>query len=390
MDEFAQSRDDVDLFDDDIIPVEPTEEDAEVETVAKPVQDISLENAPKGPSAGTSSQRSYDPRGDRGRGRGGRGRGLDRINSRQQNSSLSQSKHAPPSVEPSHGPIATSSPLPVRRDVPEPVVSEAKLAPVVSTEPEEQSEPLQAPPTEPSTPARPPAVRGDRTATGGIKKPKLTEEELTAKLAAAKTRSENRSAAHARAEADAANFAERERAAAEKRVKDAANRKVMEGEREKNRARKMAVMGGREWDAEKNEEDFKPASRGRGRGNYTRGAHGGVRMNTREPPDDDLRQYQWKDDGAARGQGRRRGRGGERGTPRGRADRRNGAGRQPDVVTDSDFPFLPLTTKPKDGDPIGRTPEGRSTSSEVISPIAGTVSWADQVEVSEAAKPNPG
>ncbi len=391
MDEFAQSRDDIDLFDDDIIPVDPPEEDAEVETVAKQVQDISLKSAPKGPSGGNSYQRSSDSRGDRGRGRGGRGRGSDRTNTRPQSSSLSQSKHAPPPPQASGGPTAASPP-PLTPPPGDSKLSESEVVPAPTASPgsEEQTEPPPAPPTEPSTPARPPAVRGDRTATGGIKKPKLTEDELTAKLAAAKTRSESRSAAHARAEADAAKFAERERAAAEKRIKDVANRKVMEGEREKNRARKMAVMGGREWDAEKNEEDFKAAARGRGRGQYTRGAHGGVRTNVGESPDDDLRQYQWKDDAGSRGQGRRRGRGSERGVPRGRADHRSGAARQPDMAQDSEFPSLPVNPKSKESDPTERGPELKKSSSEVMSPAAGTGSWADQVEVSEAAKPKPG
>lgn len=391
MDQFAQSMDDVDLFDDDVVLVEPSEQEAQVETVAEQVPDISLENAPKGPSAGIPSRRGYDARGDKSRGRGGRGRGSDRSHpGQQQSSSLSQSKHAPPSIQSSDHPAAATDLAPVPSNVPNPTESEAAPAPVAHTESEVQVNPPIASLTQPATPARPPAVRGDRTATGGIKKPKLTEEELTAKLAAAKTRSESRSAAHARAEEDAANFAERERAAAEKRVKDVANRKVMEGEREKNRARKIAVMGGREWDAEKNEEDFKTASRGRGRGNYTRGADRDMHSRAGDPFADDLRQYQWKDDAGGRGPGRRRGRGTERGAPRGRAHDRNGAGRQPDMAAQSDFPSLPLSTKPKDDLAIDRKAEAKTTGSDLTSPTPGTGSWADQVEVCEAAKPKAG
>jgi hypothetical protein len=390
MDEFAQSRGEDDLFEDDIVPIEPTEEPLEVETIAKQVKDISLDTAPKGPAATTHYHRGYDTRGDRGRARGGRGRGVDRVDSRQQSSSLLQSKYAPQSTQSNH----TSTPSLPAINTPGPAKSvqgEPNTASVSTAGAEEQNQPLPAAPTEPSTPARPPAVRGDRTATGGIKKPKLTEEELTAKLAAAKTRSENLSAAHARAEADAARFAERERAAAEKRLKDAANRKVMEGEREKNRARKMAVMGGREWDAEKNEEDFKVAARGRGRGNYARGGNGGVRMDFGDPADDDLRQYQWRDDrGGGRGQGQRRGRGNERGAPRGRADHRNGDGRQPDVGAEADFPSLPATIKPREDGARAKRPEQSRGSSEVMSPTVGAGSWADQVEVSEATKPKVG
>ncbi|KAF7511071.1 hypothetical protein GJ744_005302 [Endocarpon pusillum] len=383
MDEFAQSRADDDLFDDDIIPIEPTEDNAGVETIAKNVRDISLENAPKGPAADTYHHRANDPRGGRSKGRGGHGRGVDRANSSQQSSSLLQSKYAhapaPAPIDPDPAPLATS-PAAIPSDVAKSADGEREPASKPVDGPEDKRVPSPAPTTEPITPARPPAVRGDRTATGGIKKPKLTEEELTAKLAAAKTRSENRSAAHARAEADAASFNERERAAAEKRVKDAANRKVMEGEREKNRARKMAVMGGREWDAEKNEEDFKMASRGRGRGSYGRGVNGGVRASHEDIQDENLRQYQRKDNrGGGRGRGKRGGHGSER-----------GAAGQPDITTDVDFPSLPATTKPRDDTSTARRQQPNRTSSEVISPIAGAGSWADQVEVSEAAKPKGG
>ncbi|ERF76536.1 hypothetical protein EPUS_09017 [Endocarpon pusillum Z07020] len=394
MDEFAQSRADDDLFDDDIIPIEPTKENAGVETIAKKVRDISLKNAPKGPAAETNHHRANDPRGGRSRGRGGRGRGVDRADSGQPSSSLLQSKYAhapaPAPIDPDPAPLATS-PAAIPSDVPKSADGEPEPASEPVDGPEDKGAPSPVPTTEPITPARPPAVRGDRTATGGIKKPKLTEEELTAKLAAAKTRSENRSAAHARAEADAASFNERERAAAEKRVKDAANRKVMEGEREKNRARKMAVMGGREWDAEKNEDDFKMASRGRGRGNYVRGANGGVRASHEEIQDEDLRQYQRRDNrGGGRGRGKRGGRGSEHGAAGGRAGRGNGAAGQPDITADVDFPSLPATTKPRDDTSTARRQQPNKTSSEVISPIAGAGSWADQVEVSEAAKPKGG
>lgn len=389
MDEFAQSRADDDLFDDDIVPVESTEEDVQVEPVAGQVQDISLESAPKGPSAETHCHRGYGPRGgDRGRGRGGRGRGVERVNSRQPNSALLQSKYAPAPTRPNPAPVA-SAPAATPSDPPKSSADESEAASLPTTDPQDQTTLALAPPTEPSNPARPPAVRGDRTATGGLKKPKLTEEELTAKLAAAKTRSENLSAAHARAEADAASFAERERAAAEKRVQDVANRKVMEGEREKNRARKMAVMGGREWDAEKNEEDFRMASRGGSRGNNPRGANGGVRASRELFPDDDLRQYQWKEDrgGPRGGRGRRRDRGSDRSVPGGRADQRNSAAHQLDVAGEADFPFLPASTKPKDNRSASTRQGQNKSSSEVLSPTAGAGSWADQVEVSEAAKP---
>lgn len=101
------------------------------------------------------------------------------------------------------------------------------------------------------------AVRGDRHATGGLKKPKLTETELAEKMAQITIKNASLTAAHARAEADAASFAERESQAkvvtAQKQREERRDRQQMMGEREKNRMRKLKAMGGREWDAEKDE-----------------------------------------------------------------------------------------------------------------------------------------
>jgi hypothetical protein len=216
----------------------------------------------------------------------------------------------------------------------------------------------------------------------------LTEEELTAKLAEAKERSQNLSAAHARAQADAASFEEREKLAQERRAKDAANRKAMDTERAQNRLRKMAGLGGREWDMDKESEE----SRGRGRGGgHMRGVHGGVRYDRerRDPAlegeDVDLRQYEWNEDrGRGRG-GRGRGRGGYRG----RGDARNGHAsekQQPDITAEAEFPALPETTKPKDDLKKSRRPVQARTASDVLSPTEGNETWADQVESSEAAK----
>ncbi|KAH0545255.1 hypothetical protein FGG08_000709 [Glutinoglossum americanum] len=118
------------------------------------------------------------------------------------------------------------------------------------------------------------AATGDRTATGGVAKPKLTESELEARLASVRLRNAALEAAHRRAEADEASFQEREQREIAKRVEERANRRVLEGEREKNRQRKLKTVEGREWDAEKKEEDY--TSGGRGGSAYSRGAHGGV------------------------------------------------------------------------------------------------------------------
>ncbi|KAM3415470.1 hypothetical protein BST61_g8991 [Cercospora zeina] len=120
----------------------------------------------------------------------------------------------------------------------------------------------QAPENAPAGPRRgaPRAVRGDRQDTGGIRRPKLTEEELAEKMVRIQIKNASLTAAHARAEADAASFAEREqhakKVAEERRSQEKRDRQQMMGEREKNRMRKLKAMEGREWDAEKQEQDF--------------------------------------------------------------------------------------------------------------------------------------
>ncbi len=120
----------------------------------------------------------------------------------------------------------------------------------------------------------PTAVRGDRTATGGVAKPKLTEDELSARLAAAKLNNAKRAEAHRIAEADEASFQQREAKASQKRREEGQARRVMDMERERNRVRKLAAQGGREWDEGKEEVQARE-QRGMG-GQFRRGAHGTV------------------------------------------------------------------------------------------------------------------
>ncbi|RAH40827.1 uncharacterized protein BO95DRAFT_457076 [Aspergillus brunneoviolaceus CBS 621.78] len=201
---------------------------------------------------------------------------------------------------------------------------------------------------------RVPAVRGDRSATGGIKKPKLTEEELSRRIAAAKENAAKVAAAHARAEADQASFLEREKVAEEKRRQERVQRRVMDNERERNRQRKLQAFAGREWDAQKKEEDFNPRG---GRGGFRRGMHGGVSGYTRR---DFEGQPSDQPSGGHRGRGRGgrggRGRGGHRG-PRedlpqtdGAAENLPGLGESrwapaPVLDNEADFPALPGSEK---------------------------------------------
>ena len=111
----------------------------------------------------------------------------------------------------------------------------------------------QAPENAPSGPRKDVAqpVRGDRLVAGGIRKPKITEEELAEKMARIQIKNVSLTAAHARAEADAASFAEREHQAKtladQRRKEERRDRQQMMGEREKNRLRKLKAMTGREW-----------------------------------------------------------------------------------------------------------------------------------------------
>ncbi|EME49718.1 hypothetical protein DOTSEDRAFT_164349 [Dothistroma septosporum NZE10] len=200
-----------------------------------------------------------------------------------------------------------------------------------------------------------PSVRGDRRATGGLRKPKLTEEELVEKMARISIKNASLTAAHARAEADAASFAEREQQAKhvtdQRRKEERKDRQQMMGEREKNRQRKLKAMEGREWDAEKRDDDF-----GKGGRYDKKGSFAGDQ-------DDysDGREYLYRE---RRGTDRGHGHGG-RGARGGRAQ--NVGAPRPE-----DFPSLPDGTKSKgtSAQPLASTTLGSSAQQ----------SWADQVE----------
>lgn len=134
--------------------------------------------------------------------------------------------------------------------------------------PADNEEVSKPPNTEPASRA----VRGDRSATGGITKPKLTEEELSARLEAVKLNNARREAAHRLAEADEASFQKQEAQEIQKRKELGVAREAMEKEREKNRLRKLGARAGREWDEGKEDEPI----RSPGESQYRRGVHGGI------------------------------------------------------------------------------------------------------------------
>lgn len=141
----------------------------------------------------------------------------------------------------------------------------------------------------------------------------------------------------------------------------------MDNERERNRQRKLQAFAGREWDAQKKEEDFNPRG---GRGGFRRGMHGGVSGYTRrdfegqpsDQPSGEVHEEPHGDSprGGHRGRGRGgrggRGRGGHRG-PRedlpqtdGAAENLPGLGESrwapaPVLDNEADFPALPGSEK---------------------------------------------
>lgn len=224
------------------------------------------------------------------------------------------------------------------------------------------------------------AVRGDRSGTGGIKKTKLTEAELSARMEAIKLKNVLLEAAHARAEADEASFNEREAQAQEKRRQERQNRQQMMGEREKNRLRKMKAVGGREWDAEKSEMDAVEAA---GRSQFRRGAYGGVAFDRQSIPSGaDISQEThedrdpWAPTEEVRGGFRERGRGRGRGQGRGRGSTQHSrndqrSARERGLLVPEDFPALESGSKAANttsgwGDSsTAKSGQGESTNTKV-------------------------
>ncbi|KAL4804365.1 hypothetical protein BDV18DRAFT_30408 [Aspergillus unguis] len=369
LDEFAQTRGADDLFDDEIIPMTAEEQEvvlehppqAEPEPQTQPqsqsetqtqtqnqTQGQEVEEAQAPASRGLESSIYSDAPRSRGGERRGRGRGRGRGGRAREGKRLEEPKQKP---------------------------EEATVEPVAAESEKKAEEEGQEDAASTAEAPRVPAVRGDRSATGGLKKPKLTEEELSRKIAAARENAAKIAAAHARAEADQASFEEREKVAEKKRREERANRRVMDNERERNRIRKLEALGGREWDVDKPEEQ---APRG---GQYRRGMHGGVSGYTRKGLGDSMYSQEEPADFQQGGRGRGRGRGGRgRGGHRGQ-DRPEHASEAPQKVptpiisNEAEFPSLPGGEK-KETDTKEPLDLGES---KPLSPISGAT-WADQVE----------
>ncbi|TGO18959.1 hypothetical protein BPAE_0357g00090 [Botrytis paeoniae] len=358
MDEFAQSRGDDDLFADEFEPAsEPTViEEAPIQSVSKLsptaetyVHSNGAQSLPTGPSNNNHHNNNKNQR-ERGadRRRGGRSRGGA------PNNGLKSSRYATQEPEP----------VAIQPQSAEPATEQLPVA-APSNSPPLQS-PIEA---QPQTQQKPiPSVRGDRSLTGGPSHKKLTEEELTAKLERMKIINAEKAESFRKSEKDREGYAAKEKEEKRKRKEEIERGKVMEGERMKNRERKLKAMGGREWDEGKDEKEFED-NKGRS-SQYVRGGHGGViggrgglassRFN--DTPEDDMSSYIYEEN---RGRGNGRGRG--RGRGNGRGGRGGSAQQIQAVPAPEDFPSLPTTSASK------------NTTSGVISPLVGAGDWADEM-----------
>lgn len=354
MDEFAQTRGGDDLFDDDFTPI--TEPGIQ-----------SFESPPQAPRARVSPQ----------------GRNISAPMGKEHR----RPDNAP--RQPQSKPIATAVAAKIK------TTNTGDAPPEQNATSQEEPDPTSLPIQQPQAPQiKPPtAVRGDRTATGGTIKPKLTEDELSARLAAAKLNNAKRAEAHRLAEADEASFQQREAHATQKRKEEGQAKRVMNMEREKNRLRKLGAQAGREWDEGK-EEAEKREDRG---SQYRRGAHGGVAYDSGRGGggggfrgggsgyqngdyNQDFREQRggYRERGRGRGERADRGRGGGRG--RGSLITNNNSTNKtsqvpPDPV--ADFPALPTTSK-------GTQPRQAKPPDTPLSPAAEGGSWADEVQAAKA------
>ena len=337
IDPFAQTAGTDDLFfDDDIIPIsEPVVEQSTLGAEAPEFVPAPQQAAP--PTAPQSQLPAHTPREPRNADRGGRGRGRGNKRGRGRGGRGGHNVDIREDVEKKVMNLGAKEQEPPQAATPEAATENAESS-SAPTDPKEK-------PTH--------SVRGDRTLTGGNKRTRMTEEQLNAKLASMRSKNEALQTAHARAEADQANFeareavlkqqeVERKRLQAEKQKADRQNRQQMMGEREKNRQRKLNAQQGREWDFQK-EDGFDGTGEERRRG-AQRGAHGGVASSRHAVPSADFHEethesHSQRGGGRGRGRGGRGGRGGHASSSR--PDGRHGAESHQHPPTTADFPELP-------------------------------------------------
>jgi hypothetical protein len=369
MDEFAQSREDDDLFADEFEPVSVPTFTVD-ETPATPVVEEKPANVPS--NGANPTHRNGRKEGQERRQRGGRGGGGGAANN-----GLNASRYAS-KAEPTPEAPAPESTQPTSTSTSDPAIQPtANPAPAPQNATPNNTEPTPLPQP---TNTRTPAVRGDRSATGGPAHKKLTEEELTLKLEKMAVLNAQKAERHRLSEADQAAFQHREKELAKERseraVAEKRNERVMEMERAKNRERKMKAQGGREWDSEKVESDIVD-KKGRS-SEYVRGGHGGVirgrgggLAGSRYATEGD-EEISAMETQSSRGRGTFEIRG------RGRGGRGGRGGKTPNAVpTTEDFPSLPTPVKPpilvKASDTYTETP------AKVSTPDKPAGDWAEEM-----------
>lgn len=414
MDEFAQSRGEDDLFSDDFEPASaPTLiEEPSYSPVSRDVRNETPEQQNQYRGQG-QDRRQGGPR-NRGNGRnhnaqssgnrmgtGGVGGGLSTSRW------ATQDGHAATNAElrqqaalSTSAPVASVGDSAATKAAPESIASEAAAAERQATPPQLEAT---APPVQPvqpvqssnSLPQPTRAVRGDRSATGGPAHKKLTEEELSEKMAKMAIINAQKAERFRLSEADSAAFQLKEAELRRKRVEEQKNARAMDMERAKNRERKLQAQGGREWDSEKLESDIVDRTKGRSC-EYVRGGHGGVMRGDFAgrgfaSVDDDV--GGGGDSGYYRG-GRGgfeiRGRGGRGGGREGAA--RGGKVAPPVLKSAEEFPsLLGASTKKAGGlgdskwadtpdKSVEATAAAASTNVETAKPVVGTAAdWADEV-----------
>lgn len=413
MDEFsAQSRVDDDLFGDDIeyvqdedITIEIPEIQLSLNQTRQVPPQVQAQSQASGQGRGQGQGQAQDRKeerrqggGERGRGQGGRGGQGGGRGTNVPNGGLNASRY---SEHPVPAPVPISAPAPVSTTyVPESKPSTTTLptdkipdalpqSSTISSEvpvAQSPSPPLVSPPRPEPQPHRIAAVRGDRSATGGPAHKKLTEAELTEKMAKMAIINAQKAERHRLSEADQAAFQNREKELAkerkEKAVAERQNQRQQEMERAKNRERKIKAQTAREWDSEKVDSDIVDG-KGRGRSSeYVRGGHGGVirgggMAGSRYATDENDASY---NSGPARGRGgfEGRGRGGARG---GRGGGRGGRGGSSNTVpTAEDFPALPI--------PSTNVVQPTPLTAEALNAISDhpAANWAEEMETPIAEK----
>lgn len=236
-----------------------------------------------------------------------------------------------------------------------------------------------------------PQKPADRTLSGGVKKPKLTEEELAERMARIKLNNERLTERRRKAEEDESTFQTQELARkeadaakriAERKKKAVADRdrRELDNERERNRQRKLKAVQHREWDVEKKEEDYNPRGYNP---RFRRGAHGGVAASPRPPgPHDEEKPTEVLDSAGWPVLAEALAKAEESSKPKIEAD---------EVLDSSGWPVLPEGKAEKNTIEEKDTAEIRPEKPmlPMLSPaIGGGTSWADQVESGTPTTPH--